>query len=51
MVKKARLCEAKLTFTVTAFKKLLADENFITLLRAESIAQMPKYLHDRVAAP
>jgi len=49
MVKKARLCEAKLTFTVTAFKKLLEDENFITLLRAESVAQMPKYLHDRVA--
>lgn len=50
MVKKARLCEAKLTFTVTALKKLLVDENFITLLRAESIAQMPKYLHDRATA-
>jgi ParB family chromosome partitioning protein len=48
MIKKARLCEAKLTFVVTAFKKLLADEHFITLLRAESIAQMPKYLNDKL---
>jgi ParB family chromosome partitioning protein len=49
LIKKARLCEAKLTFTVTAFKKLLADENFVNLLRAESMAQMPKYLHEKVS--
>jgi ParB family chromosome partitioning protein len=49
MVKKARLCEAKLIIIVTAFSKLLADENFITLLRAESLAEMPKYVYDKLA--
>jgi ParB family transcriptional regulator, chromosome partitioning protein len=48
LIKKARVCEAKLTFTVTALGKLLADNNFVTLLRAESIAQMPKYLHEKL---
>jgi len=49
MVKKARLCEAKLLFIVTAFNKLLADDNFVILLRAESLSQMPKYLHDKLS--
>lgn len=44
MVKKAKICDARLVFVVTAFNKLLADENFVTLLRAESLATMPKYL-------
>jgi ParB family chromosome partitioning protein len=44
MIKKARVCDARLSFIVTAFNKLLADENFITLLRAESLATIPKYL-------
>ena len=44
MIKKAKLCDAKLAFIVTAFNKLLADENFCTLLRAETLATMPKYL-------
>jgi ParB family chromosome partitioning protein len=48
LVKKARLCEAKLLFVVTAFGKLLGDENFVTLLRAEGVAEMPKYMHDRL---
>jgi ParB family chromosome partitioning protein len=48
-VKKARVCEAKLMIIVTAFSKLLADENFVNLLRAESLADVPKYLHDKLA--
>ena len=44
MVKKARVCDARLTFVVTGFNKLMADEHFVTLLRAESLATMPKYL-------
>lgn len=44
LVRKARICEAKLLFIVTAFNKLLADENFVNLLRAESLSTMPKYL-------
>ena len=46
LVKKARVCEAKLIFITQAFMKLVANDNFVTLLRAESLATMPKYLHD-----
>jgi ParB family chromosome partitioning protein len=48
LVKKARVCEAKLLFVLTAFGKVLEDENFVTLLRAEGVAEMPKYMHDRL---
>ena len=48
MTRKANYCEARLLFIVKAFNKLLADENFVTLLRAESLAQMPKYLHSKL---
>jgi len=48
LIRKARLCDAKLVFIVTAFSKLLADDNFIILLRAESLANMPKYVHDKI---
>lgn len=48
MVKKARLCEAKLMFVVTAFRKLRQDEHFLTLLRAEGLATMPVDLWERV---
>lgn len=50
MVKKARLCDAKLVITVTALGKLLGDENFFNLLRAESLADIPQYLQDKLAA-
>ena len=50
MVKKARLCDAKLVITVTALGKLLGDENFFNLLRAESLANIPQYLQDKLAA-
>ncbi len=49
MVKKARLCEAKLLIMVTAFKRLFADENFVLLLRAENLTSMPKCLADLVS--
>ena len=44
MIRKAKICDAKLVFIVTAFDKLLNDENFVTLLRAESLSTKPKYL-------
>lgn len=50
MVKKAKLCDAKLVFVTTAFSKLLADENFLTLLRAESFADLPTYLGEKLGA-
>ncbi len=48
MVKKAKICESRLTFTVAAFKKLFADENFLTLLRAEALLNAPKFLADSI---
>ncbi len=50
IVKKARLCDAKLVITVTALGKLLGDENFFNLLRAESLADIPQYLQDKLGA-
>src|ERR1039457_1473814 len=44
LIRKAKICDAKLIFIVTAFTRLLTDANFVTLLRAESLSTMPKYL-------
>ncbi len=49
LVRKARICEERLLFVVTAFSKLTANEHFVTLLRAESLATMPKVLGEKVA--
>jgi len=49
LVKKAKICDGRLVFVVMAFNKLLGDENFVTLLRAESLARMPKYLWSKLA--
>jgi ParB family transcriptional regulator, chromosome partitioning protein len=49
MVKKARICDTRLTFFVGTFGKLLADENFVNLLRAESLATLPKYLSSKIS--
>jgi ParB family chromosome partitioning protein len=48
LVKKARLTEDRLIFITTALKKLFEDENFLTLLRAESLDSLPSYLAERV---
>ena len=48
MIRKAKICDAKLVFIVTAFDKLVQDENFMTLLRAESLSTMPKYLWSKL---
>jgi ParB family chromosome partitioning protein len=50
IVRKAKICDAKLVFIITAFDKLLSDENFVTLLRAESLSSMPKYLWTKLGA-
>jgi ParB family transcriptional regulator, chromosome partitioning protein len=50
MIRKAKVCNTKLTFVVTAFSELLHDENFTNLLRAESMVTMPKNLWTKVAA-
>ncbi len=48
MIKKAKICEASLMFLVTGFKRLLDDENFINLLRAEDLGTMPKCLSEQM---
>lgn len=50
MIKKAEITQNRLLFIVEAMRQLLADENFVTLLRAEGLATMPRPLADLVAA-
>ncbi|HAH45641.1 plasmid partitioning protein RepB C-terminal domain-containing protein [Gimesia sp.] len=44
IIQKSRLCETRLLFAVTALRRLFEDENFINLLRAESLETLPTYL-------
>lgn len=48
LIKKAKLCEARLIFIVSALGELFRDEHFFTLLRAEAIDSMPKYLANHI---
>ncbi|MCK0197357.1 ParB N-terminal domain-containing protein [Ancylobacter sp. 6x-1] len=48
MVRKASLAQGRLLFAVNALKRLLADEHFVTLLRAEAIHTMPRPLAERL---
>jgi ParB family transcriptional regulator, chromosome partitioning protein len=50
LVKKAELTRNRLVFIVSALRTLLADEHFVTLLRAEGLDSMPRYLADRIHA-
>ena len=48
LLKKAKLCESRLIFIVSALKELFDDENFVNLLRAESLGSIPKYLAEQI---
>lgn len=48
MIKKHKLCEAKLVVLTTAFKHLFNDENFVNLLRVEKLSTVPKFLSDKL---
>lgn len=48
MVRKAEFAQQRLLFVIGALRQLLADENFTTLLRAEGLESLPKYLAERV---
>lgn len=48
MVKKAEFAQQRLLFVVGALRQLLADENYVNLMRAEGLDTLPKYLADRV---
>lgn len=48
LVRKAEATRDRLVFVTEAMRKLFADENFVTLLRAESLDTLPKNLADRL---
>ncbi len=48
MVIKAEYSQNRLLFVIEALRKLLADENFINLLRAEGLESLPAPLADRI---
>jgi len=50
IIRKAEFAQQKLMFFVGALRQLLEDEHFTTLLRAEGLDHLPKYLADRVWA-
>jgi ParB family chromosome partitioning protein len=48
MVRKAQVCDTRLLSITAAFRALMADENFTTLLRAEGLGTLPKFLVERI---
>ncbi len=48
IVQKAKICETRLLFAVSALKQLCRDENFVTLLRAEQLDTLPQYVADQI---
>lgn len=48
MFNRAELVQNQLAFLVSAMRTFLADENFLTLLRAERLETMPRILADRI---
>jgi len=48
IIKKAKVCDTRLVIVVSSFGRLLEDEDFLNLLRAESLLTMPKFLSDRL---
>ncbi|HEU5407453.1 MAG TPA: plasmid partitioning protein RepB C-terminal domain-containing protein [Nitrospira sp.] len=48
LVKKANAVKDQVLILTTAVKQLLADEHFVTLLRAENLADLPEQLADRL---
>jgi ParB family chromosome partitioning protein len=49
-IQKAKICETRLLFAVSAIKQLFGDEHFVTLLRAEGLDTLPQYLADQIEA-
>ena len=49
LIKKAELTQGRLLFICQAFRTLLEDDHFVTLLRAEGLETMPSSLQDSLA--
>lgn len=48
MVRRASASQERLLFIAGALRRLIADENFTNLLRAEGLDTVPKYLAERI---
>jgi ParB family chromosome partitioning protein len=48
LVRKADATRDRLIFVVEALRKLVADEHFVTLLRAEGLDTLPRNICDRL---
>ena len=48
VVQKAKICETRLLFAVSALKQLFRDDHFVTLLRAEGLDTLPQYVAEQV---
>jgi len=48
IIQKAKICETRLLFAVSAIKQLFQDDHFVTLLRAEGLDSLPQYLADQI---
>jgi ParB family transcriptional regulator, chromosome partitioning protein len=51
IVQKAKICEVRLDFAVSALKQLFRDDHFVTLLRAEGLDSLPQFLAEQVSHP
>ena len=49
IVQKAKICETRLLFSVSAVKQLFQDDHFVTLLRAENLNTLPEYLAQQIS--
>lgn len=50
LIKRAEITQNRLLFVIAAVRSLLADENFVTLLRAEGLETMPRPLAELIIA-
>lgn len=48
LIKRASLARSRLLFVTNAMRRLLADEHFVTLLRAEGLNSIPQALAERI---
>jgi ParB family chromosome partitioning protein len=48
IIQKAKICETRLFFTVSALMQLFKDDHFVTLLRAEGLDSLPQYLAEQI---
>jgi ParB family chromosome partitioning protein len=48
VIQKAKLCETRLLFVVSALRQLLEDPRFVCMLKEQSLDSMPAYLQEQL---